>query len=101
MYKLSGRYIDLELIFETREAAEDQMAQWIDDDKKELSADTSNDYYIIQVDGMSKREAMRRLQTQKRGLTRKEFLSMCDDMGFYFSEIVGNPELAEIYTALK
>lgn len=46
-YRLTGKYIDLELYFETREEAEEQMKEWIESDKKEFPGeDTSNDYFI-------------------------------------------------------
>lgn len=47
-YRLTGRTIDIELYFNTRQAAEKQMHEWIIEDKRILEIDTSEDYYIIE-----------------------------------------------------
>lgn len=54
------------------------------------------------VKAMSKRQARKSLAATKPGLTVKEFLAFCDDMGFWFDEVMDDSSglLLEIYNTL-
>ena len=49
---------------------------------------------------MSKKQARRILAAEKQGLTVKEFLKLCSDMGTFFDEIQ-NTVLEIVYNVLK
>lgn len=49
---------------------------------------------------MSKRQARKALAATKPGLTVKEFLALCDDMGLWFDEVNESSLLLEIYYTL-
>lgn len=48
---------------------------------------------------MSKKAARKWIQEQKKGSTVKEFLTLCNDMGFWFQEVIGT-EAEEVYNTL-
>lgn len=47
-YKLSGKFIDLELYFDSREEAEAKMKEWLANDEQEFGEADENDYYIVE-----------------------------------------------------
>ena len=48
-YILTGKFIDLELSFNTIEEAEKQLKEWLEEDKVEFpNQNTIDDYYIIE-----------------------------------------------------
>ena len=48
MYKLSGKNIDLEMVFATEEEAKAQMKKWESDDKED-GIYSDNEYYITEI----------------------------------------------------
>ena len=47
MFILSGKFIDLELVFETEKAAEEQLKKWEAEDIEEFGGSPDNDEYYI------------------------------------------------------
>lgn len=52
MYKLSGKSIDLELVFATEEEAKAQMKKWEANDKED-GIYSDNEYYITEIDDLT------------------------------------------------
>jgi hypothetical protein len=63
------------------------------------AAGFSNKQHSKGVSSMSKKAARKWIQEQKKGSTVKEFLALCNDMGFWFQEVIGT-EAEEVYNAL-
>lgn len=49
---------------------------------------------------MSKRQARKLIASGKQGMTVKEFLKLCHDMGFWFDTVLDNEELLTAYNVL-
>ena len=50
---------------------------------------------------MSKKQARRLIATEKPGCTVKEFLEMCNDLGFWFDIVCDVPIVREMYEVLQ
>lgn len=55
MYKLSGKSIDLELVFATEEEAKAQMKKWEADDKED-GIYSDDEYYITEINDLTGKE---------------------------------------------
>lgn len=49
-YKLWGKYIDLELVFDSEEEAKAKMQEWLESDKQEFVESNENDYSIDEIE---------------------------------------------------